>query len=64
MKCPHCGGLLERGKCRECGAVFATRCPRCGNTLEFEEFSMGGEEGFRCVRCQNDLSFEMIALVP
>ncbi len=63
MRCKICQSPIEEGRCTGCGTYYVTRCPDCGNTLEFEAFDDHGVERLRCARCDNDSSFELVASV-
>ncbi len=62
FSCARCGGRVVDTQCRECGAIYATRCPRCGNTLDFVQMELGGESLLRCNVCRNDVDLQMQVL--
>lgn len=60
--CARCGGVVQNGQCTACAAVYFTRCPRCGNTLEFVQVEVADETMLRCQVCQNDSDLQMQVL--
>lgn len=59
--CVRCNQKVADGRCQVCGTVYLTRCPRCGNTLVFEEVEVAGQAMLRCSTCANDRHLEMLS---